>query len=613
MFLNTKSPVQLIKHTIKSFKHEEVNNNKLQGFEFQEFSEFSESQNHIMQKLPSNCFEEIFESMDNDRNSLFSCALVNRHWCRLSIPLLWRRPFEHGYPKDFGLKLIKIYINFLPVEERELLRAQDILSSNNNNNSSSSNNNSNKLLLLFEYPKYIQYFDINNFIYAIKLWVIKNNKSNKPYDPNKFEQKIHLLARLLGNLFCKYSNGFKLINYQNNHDIKFTDITSYNGIESVLHKLNEFKYQSFNIIDEYCLSWNNLFNNLSEYTYNIQYLSIHIYKNNRYEYSEIDDSIIKLIQSQKNLKSLSLSNFWRNSSIFYSAIGDHCNSLTYLRLEGLSDVILLIKLLNTCRNLITLDLIQSTKGDDYEHNLNLTTLSVTDFNLSVKNFYYNFNDTNVGTLIYFLKLIGRNLFTFSSTLYTIPLPVLVTLKNHNSYITHLSLKISHDLLQVFSNLLKNLSLKYLFLNTSKYHKLSLHHIIQLAESLPTSLLYLDLNFMITSKEFESLLLNSNSNFITIAFHNIFENHKDYLKIMVDHVINNSGSLREIRFQKDFFNRDCNNFVNFQKWLDDELKFVIDNYNNDDVDDNIIINNDILKELKVSEIKSYNTNFGSYWY
>lgn len=559
-----------------------------------------------MQKLPSNCFEEILESMDNDRNSLFSCALVNRHWCRLTIPLLWRRPFEHGYPNDFGLKLLKIYISFLAVEERELLKAQDIQVPNNINNNN--NNNSNKLL--FEYPKYIQYFDINNFIYAIRLWVFNNKRS---YDITKYEQKIHLLARLLGNLFCKYSNGFKLINYQNNHDIKFTDITSYNGIGSVLHKLNEFNYQSFIIIDEDSLiSWNNLFNNLSEYTYNIQHLSIHIYKNNRNEYSDIDDSVIKLIQAQKNLKSLSLSNFWGNSTKFYSVLEEHNNSLTYLRFEGLSDVILLIKFLNTCKNLITLELFQSTKGEDNEHNLNISTLSNSDFNLNVKNFYYNFKDTNVATLIYFLKLIGRNLKFFSSTSYTIPIPVLITLKNFNPNISHLSLKISHDLLEVFSNLLKNLSLKYLFLNTSKYHKLSLDHIIKLAESLPTSLLYLDINFRITSKEFEYLLMRSNSNFITIAFHNIFENHKDYLKIMVNHVINNFVSLREIRFQKDFFNRDNNRGENFQRLLNDELKSVIYNYN---VNNNISSSSDdILKELKVSEIKSYNNNnFNSYWY
>ncbi|CAG8649378.1 13173_t:CDS:2 [Rhizophagus irregularis] len=352
MFLNTKSPVQLIKHRIKSFKHEDVNiNNKFQGFEFKEFSEFSESQNHIMQKLPSNCFEEILDSMDNDRNTLFSCALVNRHWCRLSIPLLWRRPFEYGYPKDFGLKLLKIYISFLAVEEKELLRAQDI--------------------------------------------------------------------------------------------------------------------------KEYYLSWNNLFNNLSEYTYNIQHLSIHIYKNNRYEYSDIDDSIIKLIQAQKNLEYLSLSNFWGDSSKFYSALEDHNNSLTYLRFEGLSDVILLIKFLNTCRNLITLDLFQSTK---------------------------------------------------------VPIPVLITLKNFNPNITHLSLNISNDLLEIFN----------------------------------------------------------------------------YLKIMVDHVIiNDFTSLREIRFQKDFFNRD--HIENFQRWLNDELNYVIDNYSSSGN------GNNILKELKVSEIKPYNKNFNSYWY
>src|SRR5207253_2291796 len=130
--------------------------------------------------------------MDNDRNALFSCVLVNRHWCRLSIPLLWRRPFEFGYPKNFGCKLIKIYLNFLTGEEKELLKTQGILIPNNGKS-------------LFEYPKYIQYFDANNFIYAIRLWIFEKNKI---YDihVSKFEQKIHLLTRLLGNLFCKYSN-----------------------------------------------------------------------------------------------------------------------------------------------------------------------------------------------------------------------------------------------------------------------------------------------------------------------------------------------------------------------------------------------------------------------
>ena len=48
-----------------------------------------------------------------------------------------------------------------------------------------------------------------------------------------------------------------------------------------------------------------------------------------------------------------MSNFWKNSSTFYSSIKEHNNSLTYLRFEGLSDIVLLVKLLNSCKNLHT--------------------------------------------------------------------------------------------------------------------------------------------------------------------------------------------------------------------------------------------------------------------
>ena len=63
------------------------------------------------------------------------------------------------------------------------------------------------------------------------------------------------------------------------------------------------------------------------------------------------------------------------------------------------------------------------------------------------------------------------------------------------------------------------------------------------------------------------------------------------------------------------NRDCDDSVNFQKWLDDELKYVIDNYNLGEEGDNN--NNDnlrnILREFKISEIKPYHHDFNSYWY
>ncbi|CAG8632158.1 1220_t:CDS:2 [Funneliformis caledonium] len=570
--------IQLLKHTIKNFKNEVVDAPE----EIEESLEIS-SQYNVMQRLPSSCLEEIFESMDNDINALFSCAMVNRRWCRTSIPILWRRPFEHGFPKKFGRKLIKIYVEFLTREEKELLKTQEIRISSNVVNGD----------LLFEYPKYIQYFDMKNFIYAIKLWIPSKNK---------FEQNVHFVARMLGNLFCRHSNGFKSINYQSNNDIKFTDVTSYDGIQTLLYKLKEFNYKGFNFADNYySLNWINLFNNLATYAHNIQHLSIHIYKNNKQEFSGVDDAIIELIRSQRGLKSLSLTNFWSNSSIFYSIIRLHANSLTCLKLEGLSDITLLIQLLISCHKLDSLELTQSLRGEYHEHEIVSSNLPNC-LELNIKNFLFNFN-SNENLLIYLLKSMNRNLKTFSSTLYLTNSSIILILKNYNINITRLSLRISESLSDFYENLLKKLPLTYLFLDMPKYQKLSFIHIRQLARSFPPSLLELDLNFDISPKEFELLLDKSSANLVSITLRNSFENRREYLEIMVKYAIKEVGNLREIRFQKDYMIT-SRNHINFKSLLADELKDVVENYREVDT-------KNILKDLRIGEIKPYIHNFNSF--
>ncbi|RIA95898.1 hypothetical protein C1645_872419 [Glomus cerebriforme] len=42
--------------------------------------------------LPNECLLEIFKYLD--RKSLYSVLLVNRTWCRISVPILWRNPFK---------------------------------------------------------------------------------------------------------------------------------------------------------------------------------------------------------------------------------------------------------------------------------------------------------------------------------------------------------------------------------------------------------------------------------------------------------------------------------------------------------------------------------------
>src|SRR5437764_13145513 len=40
--------------------------------------------------LPSDCLNEIFEYLEDDKVTLRSCLLVNHLWCEVSVRILWR-------------------------------------------------------------------------------------------------------------------------------------------------------------------------------------------------------------------------------------------------------------------------------------------------------------------------------------------------------------------------------------------------------------------------------------------------------------------------------------------------------------------------------------------
>src|SRR5204863_4293737 len=40
--------------------------------------------------LPTDCLNEIFENLDDDKITLHSCLLVSRLWCKISVRILWR-------------------------------------------------------------------------------------------------------------------------------------------------------------------------------------------------------------------------------------------------------------------------------------------------------------------------------------------------------------------------------------------------------------------------------------------------------------------------------------------------------------------------------------------
>ncbi|EXX69368.1 uncharacterized protein OCT59_007908 [Rhizophagus irregularis] len=99
---------------------------------------------------------EIIKYFQNDYSTLYSCILVNRLWCRLTIPLLWENPFSIP-TENYNYNFIEIY-SHNSYKFRTKLKEYRII-----NNLLPSNT-------LFNYLSYLKYLNTCKFITSIKKW-----------------------------------------------------------------------------------------------------------------------------------------------------------------------------------------------------------------------------------------------------------------------------------------------------------------------------------------------------------------------------------------------------------------------------------------------------------
>ncbi|CAG8737006.1 6291_t:CDS:2, partial [Cetraspora pellucida] len=66
--------------------------------------------------------EKIIENLNNEIYSLYSCSLVSRHWCEMSIPILWQDPFSYNK----NAKFISSYLSTLNKDEKLILKGRGI-------------------------------------------------------------------------------------------------------------------------------------------------------------------------------------------------------------------------------------------------------------------------------------------------------------------------------------------------------------------------------------------------------------------------------------------------------------------------------------------------------
>src|SRR5438105_1957712 len=142
-------------------------------------------------ELPD-CLGEIFEHINDDAATLYSCLLVNRLWCRLIIPILWRNPLKFTSGKgDATYQVIQTYISCLFDSKKGQIFTKTEIP---------------KLLFhnkpLFNYSKYLQEFNNKEFEKGIRTWrnVLEQNNSIVDANGGGTEREIYLMG------LCEYEN-----------------------------------------------------------------------------------------------------------------------------------------------------------------------------------------------------------------------------------------------------------------------------------------------------------------------------------------------------------------------------------------------------------------------
>src|SRR5687767_12998830 len=84
-----------------------------------------------MSKLNHDILSIIFEKLSNTGYYLLRCLLVNKFWCEIAVPILWRCPIKYFTDDDFDnaerrKSLFSMIILHLPETSSKLLLNENI-------------------------------------------------------------------------------------------------------------------------------------------------------------------------------------------------------------------------------------------------------------------------------------------------------------------------------------------------------------------------------------------------------------------------------------------------------------------------------------------------------
>ncbi|PKK74024.1 hypothetical protein RhiirC2_847166 [Rhizophagus irregularis] len=222
-----------------------------------------------MPQLLADCLNEILKYLKEDRISLYSCLLVNRLWCEISVRILWKSIWNYNNKTYYTI------ISCLPNESKEILYNNEIIISNSILKSP-----------MFNYAAFCKVLSINQINYRVGLFLKKQQPNISTQNLNK---KVQILLQEIFKLYMKEITSLKELSF-----LQLTNITFYKypGAKECLKNLTEL----------YCRSDinNEFFYQLSKISNKIQYFTIDFKK------TIISNGLTELISVQQKLKYLDI-------------------------------------------------------------------------------------------------------------------------------------------------------------------------------------------------------------------------------------------------------------------------------------------------------------------
>ncbi|GBB96342.1 hypothetical protein RclHR1_02730014 [Rhizophagus clarus] len=245
-------------------------------------------------QLPADCLNEIFEYLERKKRSLYSCLLVNRFWCGISVRILWRDVWDTKSAESrliVNSLILDTLIICLPNNSKIHLLEKGILDSTQISKTP-----------LFDYPSFCKVLSIIDIGQTIV---------------NVFKSQ-NYLAKEIMKMFMTKTSLKKLYYYNGTHTINLSFLR-YPGAKDYLSNLSKLSCSSD--------IKSNFFYMLSQICCKIQSLAINLRE-------KISDDLKNLISSQHNLKELSLSPIKLGSVAYQTTImsplAKHSSSLIKL-------------------------------------------------------------------------------------------------------------------------------------------------------------------------------------------------------------------------------------------------------------------------------------------